>query len=112
MSDPFILSRLLKLKSANEDQVQDLWVRFSRPEQTAPRSLDGDIDTRVEIRIESNSFRGSDYATGGDDVSALLGALIVAKAQLDRLQREGHTVWWMEPGDLDDARFWGYQVHF
>ncbi len=45
---------------------------------------------------------------GGDGVHALIILLDVVHAFLQgRENRQGYSIWWGTPGDLDDLRLWG-----
>lgn len=109
----YALERLLKAKEIGTGHVTDVWVRFGTPERIGVRSPSGDQDTKVQFTVETCFGKWSDHAAGGDDVSAMLGALVVAKAYLEKIERQNrYEIYWLEPGDLQTRNFWGFEVRF
>lgn len=111
MQPGFILNRRLKMRRPGDAATRDLWVRFSWPRSIGVRAPEGDIDTQVDLLIEGDTVGTSDNATGGDEISAMLAALVVARGHLRAIAANGYEIWWLEPGDLDDDAFWGFQIH-
>lgn len=99
--------KVVRLVDGNAGQLE---VRFFRPVQVGAVSEFGDADTTVLVEIESPFFSEKVRASGGDDVTALLGALVVTRGHLFARQREGFQIWWLEPGDLAENAFWGQDL--
>ncbi len=104
MPGDVILQRRCNVVDVGGGDVQPLNIRFCRPE------FQDDGEVSVSTSISCAFFEKTLTHILGDDLQAIVCAMDVALAYLHGKVRDGYSIYWEQPGDLDADDFWRYRL--
>jgi hypothetical protein len=97
-----ILTRRCSIE-APDGEVGPLILSVMRP------VTDDEGDVHQSMRLECRHFDKTVTVAAGDDIQAMTLVLYMGHVQLQRVTRDGFSVWWHEKGDFGFFDFWSYQ---